>query len=90
MSTRSRTLAEEGFIHCSYAEQVAATVARYYGDVAEVVVLRIDPHRLTAPIVVEDLAGTGEEFPHVYGPIALDAVIDATTVNPAAMREGGG
>jgi len=39
--------------------------------------------------VVEDLGGAGEPFPHVYGPIALDAVIDATPVDPAAMRNGG-
>ena len=33
----ARTLAEEGYIHCSFAEQVAATAARFYGDVDEVV-----------------------------------------------------
>ena len=32
-STRGRTLAEEGYIHCSFAEQVTATAARFYGDV---------------------------------------------------------
>ncbi len=89
-STRGRTLADEGFIHCSFAEQVATTIQRFYADLDEVVLLRIDPHRLGAPVIVEDLLGTGEEFPHVYGPIALDAVIDATSVAPAAMRDGAG
>ena len=88
-STRGRTLDEEGYIHCSFADQVAATVTRFYADVDAVVLLRIDPHRLTSPVVVEDLVGAGEPFPHVYGPIALDAVIDATPVDPAAMRNGG-
>ncbi len=78
MSTRDRTLAEEGFVHCSRAEQLAATAMRFFGDLAEVVVLRIDPARLTAPLVSEDLAGSGEDFPHVYGPIDLDAVVEAT------------
>jgi uncharacterized protein (DUF952 family) len=41
-------------------------------------------------LVVEDLLDTGEAFPHVYGPISLDAVIDATPVEPAAMRDGDG
>ena len=66
MSTRGRTLAEEGYIHCSFADQVAATAARFYGDLAEVVLLRIDPSRLTSAVVVEDLTGAGEEFPHVW------------------------
>jgi glutathione S-transferase len=77
MSTRGRTLAEEGYIHCSFAEQVAETARRFYGDLDDVVVLRIDPQRLTSPVVVEDLVGAGEAFPHVYGPIDLDAVVEA-------------
>jgi glutathione S-transferase len=88
-STRGRSLAEEGYIHCSFAEQVPATMARFYADLDAVVLLRIDPHRLTSPLVVEDLVGAGEPFPHVYGPIAVDAVIDATPVQPAAMRDRG-
>jgi anti-anti-sigma factor len=76
MSTRGRTLAEEGFIHCSFADQVDATAARFYADVDDVVVLRIDPRRLTSRVVVEDLYGTGERFPHVYGPIPVTAVVD--------------
>jgi uncharacterized protein (DUF952 family) len=80
VSTRGRTLAEEGYIHCSFAEQVAATATRFYGDVPAVVLLRVDPDRLTSPVVVEDLVGGGEAFPHVYGPINLDAVIDANSI----------
>ena len=62
-STRGRTLDEEGYIHCSFAEQVAATAARFYGDLDEVVVLQIDPDRLTSAVVVEDLVGSGEAVP---------------------------
>ena len=52
------------------------------GDLDEVVVLRIDPARITAPLVVEDLTGSGANFPHVYGPITLDAVVASTVVSP--------
>jgi uncharacterized protein (DUF952 family) len=76
VSTRGRSLADEGFIHCSFAEQVDATAARFYADVADAVVLRLDPERLPSPVVVEDLYGTGEEFPHVYGPIPVGAVVE--------------
>jgi glutathione S-transferase len=84
-STRDVKLAEEGFIHCSFAEQLARTAQRFFGDLDEVVVLRIDTDRLTSPLVTEDLYGTGEAFPHVYGPINLDAVIDVRVVSPHAL-----
>lgn len=88
ISTRGRSLAEEGYIHCSFAEQVPQILGRFYADVEQVVVMRIDPHRLRSPVVVEDLIGAGESFPHVYGPIGVDAVIDVSLVHPAAMRAG--
>ena len=75
-STRGVSLAEEGYIHCSFARQVVATAARFYADVDDVLVLRIDPARLGAPVVVEDLFDTGEAFPHVYGPIPVGAVVE--------------
>jgi uncharacterized protein (DUF952 family) len=81
-STRGRSLTEEGFIHCSFAEQVDATAARFYADVDDAVVLRIDPGRLSSRVVVEDLDGTGERFPHVYGPIPVSAVVGVRPLRP--------
>jgi uncharacterized protein (DUF952 family) len=83
ISTRGRSLVDEGFIHCSFAEQVDATADRFYADVDDVVVLRIDPGRLASPVVVEDLDGIGEQFPHVYGPIPVDAVVEVRRLRPA-------
>jgi uncharacterized protein (DUF952 family) len=81
-STRDVSLADEGYIHCSFAAQVAVTASRFYGDLDAVVLLRIDPDLVTSPIVVEDLVGSGVEFPHVYGPIPVAAVIDAQVTAP--------
>jgi glutathione S-transferase len=81
-STRGMSLEQEGYIHCSYAEQVAGVAARFYADLPEVVVLRIDPARLASPVIEEDLVGSGELFPHVYGPIELGAVVEARTASP--------
>ena len=86
ISTRGKTLAEEGFIHCSFEDQLAGTLGRFYADVDEVLIMRIDPERLGSPLVIEDLIGTGQRFPHVYGPIPLAAVVEVTTARPAAMR----
>jgi uncharacterized protein (DUF952 family) len=82
MSTRDVTLADEGFVHCSFAAQLAATAARFFGDLDEVVVLRIDADAVTSPVVAEDLYDAGQAFPHVYGPINLDAVLDVSVVPP--------
>ena len=62
-STIGVSLAEEGYIHCSFPEQVAATAERYYAGRDDVIVLVVDPDRLGAPVVVEDLSGSGQSFP---------------------------
>ena len=83
-STRGRTLADEGFVHASSAEQWPVVRSRFYADVAEpLVLLHVDESRLTSRVVHEvgDPA-TGETFPHVYGPIDVSAVVDTTVLNP--------
>lgn len=80
VSTRGRTLAEEGFVHCARPGQLEGVANRFYGDQRELVILRIDPELLDAEVRVEQAAEGGDElFPHVYGPIPTAAVI-ATTV----------
>ncbi len=77
-STAERSLDEEGFIHCSMAEQVRGTADAFYRGRTDVVLLAIDPQRITSPIRVEVPADRPEGFPHIYGPIDLDAVVAAT------------
>ncbi|MDQ3385819.1 MAG: DUF952 domain-containing protein [Actinomycetota bacterium] len=77
-STLARTLEDEGFTHCAYAGQVDGVARRFYADVPEpLVLLEIDPSLLTSPVVEEAPDGTGEAFPHVYGPLDLRAVVAA-------------
>ena len=70
-STRGQSLAEVGFVHCSYPDQAAGVAAAFYADADDLVLLRIDPDRLPAEIRVED------GFPHVYGPVPVAAVTAA-------------
>jgi uncharacterized protein (DUF952 family) len=79
-STRGRTLDEEGFVHCSSAEQVEATAQRFYADVDDLVVLDIDESLLASPVVVEQLDGAPEPFPHIYGPLDIAAVVAVRAV----------
>jgi uncharacterized protein (DUF952 family) len=83
-STLGRTLADEGFIHCSEANQWAATRARFYTAYPdELVLLSIDEDMLTAPLVREiGNPVTGELFPHLYGSLNLDAVVATQILSP--------
>lgn len=75
-STRGRSLADVGYLHASYADQVAAVHAAIYADCDEpLVLLEIDPTLVAAEIKVESLDGSAERYPHIYGPLPIDAVI---------------
>lgn len=91
-STRGATLAEVGFIHASYPEQLPQVAKLLYDRVAEeLVVLEIDPARLAeAGVEVRVEPGDpsmpdGPHFPHVYGALPLEAV---TRTRPAAVEKG--
>jgi len=72
---RPASLAEEGFVHCSFGGQLAGTLARHFGATDGLLVLEIDPSALDAPVRVEDSYGSGQAFPHVYGPVPVSAVV---------------
>ena len=75
-SARGRTLAEEGFIHASRADQWQGVRERFYADVEEpLVLLVIETARLDVPVAAEPVPDSTETFPHVYGPLNLSAVV---------------
>ena len=83
-STRGRTMDQEGFIHCSSAAQWPVVRRAYYADYAgPLLLLEIDPARLTAP-PVEEVGNpvTGETFPHLYAALPVDAVVAVTELAP--------
>ena len=74
-STRGVELAQEGYIHCSTAEQWPGVVERFYGDVTELLLLHVDEGKLDVPLVYEQLGDAPEPFPHIYGPMPIAAVV---------------
>ena len=72
---RPDSLLIEGFVHCSFADQVAGAADRHYRLVPDLVVVELDPHAIGSEIRVEDSTGTGTEYPHVYGPIPHRAAL---------------
>ena len=93
---RAVTLDSEGFIHCSTAEQVLMPANAMFAGRSDLILLTIDPTALTANLVYEDCYKSGEQFPHIYGPLNLDAVTgfinfspnpDGTFSLPAELQE---
>ena len=83
-STLGRSLAEEGFIHASRADQWTAVRDRFYADVTEpLVLLELDTDLLDVPVVEEPPApGVEETFPHIYGRLPASAVVKAIPLSP--------
>lgn len=80
------TLAAEGFIHCSKPHQAAGVANARFRGVTGLLLLRIDPSRVGPAIRYEE-SEPGEHFPHIYGPLNIDAVIDAVAFEPGPDGE---
>lgn len=71
----AKSLTTEGFIHCSFAGQLETVLRRYYKDAKAVLILEIEPEKLASKLVNEPSTG-GEIYPHIYGKINIDAIIE--------------
>jgi uncharacterized protein (DUF952 family) len=71
----SETLSEEKFIHLSTLEQVNGTLVNFFKGSERLFLLHIDASKLISNLVYEDLFDTGIAFPHLYGRLNQDAVV---------------
>jgi uncharacterized protein (DUF952 family) len=86
---RPDSLDESGFVHLSTTEQVHLPANRLFAGRTDLVLLHIDPARLTSPVRWEPGVATDPDamvFPHLYGALPLEAVINVTPYRP---DEGG-
>ncbi|MEO8362885.1 MAG: GNAT family N-acetyltransferase [Ilumatobacteraceae bacterium] len=83
------SLDSEGFIHCSSLHQLTTVANEYYLDADELLVLVIDPSRLTPPVRWEPPHhpdGSPPDvvhllYPHIYGAINTESVIDVVEMS---------
>lgn len=80
---RAALLEADGFIHASRKEQLPGVARRYFHGQTDLVLLAIDPSRLTARL--QDDPVEDDTYPHIYGPINLDAVLGVTDFIPGAL-----
>ena len=90
-SYRVPSLESEGFIHCSSEDQVLAVANAFYPGQSGLVLLVIDVQLLQSEIKWEAPAESAvhpipasNKFPHVYGPINLEAVVQTLDFEPDA------
>lgn len=92
---RAESLETQGFIHCSTAEQILTVANSFYRGIPDLVLLWLDPGQLTAEVRWEDPVHSGPHadknqdentglFPHIYGPINLNGVVDVVDFLPDA------
>ncbi len=83
------SLTSEGFIHCSTDKQILNVANAFYRGRTDLVVLSLDETRIRSEVKWEAPAGPPAEniseadlFPHVYGPINLDAIASVLDFQP--------
>jgi uncharacterized protein (DUF952 family) len=84
---RPESLDATGFVHLSTPEQVHLPANRLYAGRTDLVLLRIDPARLPSPVRWEPGVATDPDamvFPHLYGALPAEAVINVTPYRPDA------
>lgn len=77
---KPESLSTEGFVHCCTEDLFAHVANFHFKNRGGLVVLEIDPDKLAAELKWEDV--DGHKFPHVYGPIQVDAVIREVDLTP--------
>jgi len=75
------SLATEGFIHLSKKEQVSGVLDRYYKAVPDLLLLHVDESKLTAILKYENAPSVNEDFPHLFGRLNIDAVIETSEIS---------
>ena len=79
---RAESLSTEGFIHCSRPEQVIQVANTFFRGKTGLVLLCIERNQVACPIRDENLEGGEGLFPHVYGSLNLEAVIQVVNFPP--------
>jgi uncharacterized protein (DUF952 family) len=86
------SLAAEGFIHCSSMSQVSRVANAFFSGITGLVLLAINVAALRPEVRWEPGTDKPDElFPHIYGPLNLEAVSGVTdfSPDPAGKLPGG-
>ena len=71
---------QEGFIHCSVEKQIAGVLDRFYKGQTGLIKLKIEKAKVSRPVLFELAADLDELFPHIYGTLNLDSVVEVINI----------
>jgi uncharacterized protein (DUF952 family) len=75
------TEADQDFIHLAREDQLNRIVGKYWDEVPEYVVLKIDTKKLPGKLVLEANPGGENKYYHLYdGSIPLKAVVESEII----------
>jgi uncharacterized protein (DUF952 family) len=73
----------EGFIHCSKVDQIMRVANSFFINQHDLVILEIDLSKLKSKLLWEPGTDKADEvFPHIYGPLNLDAIVHVFEFEP--------
>ena len=70
------SLESEGFIHCSYPRQLIRVANKHFFNRKKLIIACIHRSKLPCKVVDEDLYQLNDLYPHIYGPLLIEAVYD--------------
>ena len=72
---------QEGLIHCSVEKQIPGVLDRFYKGQTGLVKLKIEKEKVQRPVLFELAEDLDELFPHIYGALNLDSVVEVSTIS---------
>jgi uncharacterized protein (DUF952 family) len=71
---------QDGFIHCSIERQIPGVIDRFYKGQTGLVKLKIEKIKVQRPVLFELAHDINELFPHIYGSLNIDSVVEVITL----------
>lgn len=71
---------KDGFIHCSIERQIEGVLERFYQGQTGLVKLKIEKEKVQRPVLFELAEDLNELFPHIYGPLNLESVVEVLPI----------
>jgi uncharacterized protein (DUF952 family) len=79
----SRADIADGYIHLSCSSQLAETLDKHFAGVDGLMLVAVDLSRLDDTVRWEPSRG-GQLFPHIYGPLPIEAVVSVAALERTA------
>ncbi len=68
------SLSSEGFIHFSFFDQVDSVIKRYYKELEDLLVLKVESSKIQSDLKIETVGDFGG-YPHLYNELKLENVV---------------